>query len=64
LAVDKIVAIESDRGEISRADRSALAPEAQPFQNFIDALLFGMAGLTDAEVAGLKTRYVQMKKVK
>ena len=61
----KIVAIESGRGEISpNEDRSALAPDAQPFQDFIDELIFGMAGLTDTEVAGLRLRYEQMKKVK
>jgi len=63
-AVDRIIAIESERGEIARTERSELSPAAQPFQAFIDALFFGMAGLNAAEIAGLKTRYESMKKVK
>lgn len=63
-AVEKIIAIESRRGDIHRADRSALAPQAQPFQDFIDELFFRMAGLTAAEVVGLRERYAAMKKVK
>ena len=63
-AVEKIIAIETDRGEIARAARSALAPAAQPFQDFIDECFFRLAGLTPAEVTGLKQRYQAMKKVK
>ena len=63
-AVDRIIDTESKRGEISRAERSALSAQGQPFQDFIDALFFLMAGLTAAEVAGLRARYETMKKVK
>lgn len=58
--VDRIIAIEKDRGEIPRTARSALAPEAQPYQNFIDRLFYRMAGLADDEIAGLEERYARM----
>ncbi len=51
-----ICEIESSRGEITRTERSALAPEAQPFQDLIDRILYRMAGLTDAEAEGLEKR--------
>ena len=63
-AANRIVDLESRRGEIGRTDRSALCAAAQPFQDFIDALLFGMAGLSAEEVAGLKGRYEAIKAVK
>ncbi len=63
-AVEKIIEAEAGRGEISRSDRSALSPAAQPFQDFIDDVFFLLAGLTAAEVATLKTSYREMKKVK
>jgi Putative DNA-binding domain len=44
---------ESARGEIARADRFALAPEAKRFPDFIDRILYRMAGLTDAEARGM-----------
>ncbi len=40
--------------------RAALAPEAQPLQDLIDRILFGMAGLTEAEAAGLESRLANM----
>ncbi len=55
---------ESKRGAMLRSDRSVLSPKAQPFQDFIDAVLFALAGLTKDEVAGLRVRYEAMKKVK
>src|SRR5207245_699265 len=45
-AVDHITDLEQRRGEISRTARSALVPTAQPFQDFIDRILFQMAALT------------------
>ena len=63
-AVDRITAAEAARGGISRSDRSALSAAAQPYQDFLDALFFQLAGLTDAEVVGLKRRYEAMKKMK
>lgn len=56
----QIIEIEAHRGGIARTERSALDPAAQPLQNFIDELFFGMAGLSAAEVAGLKDRYSRM----
>ena len=54
--VEEISRIETARGEIARAERSALAPEAQPYQDLIDRILYRMAGLTDAEAQGLEKR--------
>jgi len=59
-AVKQISAIEKSRGEIARADRSALHPSAQPYQDLVDQLLYRMAGLTDAEIVGLEERYAKM----
>jgi hypothetical protein len=59
-AVKRIIAIESDRGEISRVERSALAPAAQPYQDLIDRLLYRLAGLTDAEADALERRLETM----
>jgi hypothetical protein len=64
IAVEKIIDEESKRGAMSRSDRSVLSPKAQPFQDFIDAVFFALAGLTKDEVAGLRVRYEAMKKVK
>ena len=54
--VDSIISIEFARGDITRTERSALAPEAQPYQDLIDRILFRMAGLSDAEAQGLEKR--------
>jgi hypothetical protein len=59
-AVDHITAIETARGEIQRSDRSALAQAAQPYQDFLDRLFYMLAGLTDAEAAGLEERLSRM----
>ncbi len=59
-AVDRITDLEQRRGEISRTARSALAPTAQPFQDFIDRILFQMAGLTADEITGLEQRLAKM----
>jgi hypothetical protein len=56
----RIIAIEQARGEIARADRSALAPAAQPFQDLIDRLLCGMAELDAEETTGLEVRLAHM----
>jgi hypothetical protein len=58
--VERIARVEASRGEIARAERSALAPKAQPFQNLIDRMLYRMAGLTDEEAAGLEDRLSRM----
>ena len=59
-AVNEIVRIEYARGPISRSDRSALDPKAQPYQDFIDQLLYRLAGLTPAESQALETRLATM----
>jgi len=58
--VHQIIRLEQARGEISRAERSALCHKAQPYQNLIDRLFYTMAGLTDEEVKGLEERLVKM----
>jgi hypothetical protein len=58
--VEEISKIEAARGEIARAQRSALAPEAQPYQDLIDRLLYRLAGLTEAEAQGLEKRLEAM----
>lgn len=60
-AVRRIHEIEQQRGEIRRVERSALHPEAQPFQDFIDRLFYRMAGLSDDEAAGLEQRLARMQ---
>lgn len=59
-AVRQIIAFESDRGDIARTERSALDSAAQPYQDLIDQLFFGMAGLTADEVKALEDRYAKM----
>jgi hypothetical protein len=59
-AVRSISSIESSREHISRHERSQLSPEAQPYQDLIDALLYKMAGLTEDEQEGLEQRLAQM----
>jgi len=59
-AVERILSIEAARSEISRRDRSALDSKAQPYQDLIDALFYRMAGLNNAEVAGLEARLARM----
>jgi hypothetical protein len=59
-AVDRIIDLENGRGNIRRTDRSALAPDAQAYQDFIDRLLYPMAGLTETEACGLEARLAEM----
>jgi hypothetical protein len=59
-AVQRIMTLEADRGEIARTERSALDPAAQPYQELIDQLFYGMAGLTSDEVKALEDRYATM----
>jgi hypothetical protein len=58
--VNRICAIETVRGEIARSARSHLAPEAQPYQDFVDRLFYAMAGLTDEESHALEVRLARM----
>lgn len=59
-AVQQIISIEHARGDIRRVDRSALDPHAQPFQDFIDRLVYATAGITDEEARGLESRLADM----
>ncbi len=59
-ATNRIIEIETRRGEILRAARSRLAPEAQVFQDLIDKLFYQMAGLTDDESTALEERLGRM----
>jgi hypothetical protein len=58
--VQRIAQIEAKRGDIARSERSALAPDAQPYQDLIDHILYRLAGLTDAEARGLEERLATM----
>jgi len=58
--VNRIIEAERARGEISRAERSALSPQAQPYQDLIDRLFYAMAGLTADEAQGLEDRLSKM----
>jgi hypothetical protein len=59
-AVNSIMRIGKDRGEIARVDRAQLALAAQPYQDFIDRLFYAMAGLTQQEASELEDRLAQM----
>jgi hypothetical protein len=58
--VEQIKVLEEQRGEIARTERSSLAPEAQPYQDLLDSILYRIAGLTDAETKGLEARLAEM----
>ena len=58
--VERIIEIETERGEIARSDRSSLAAAAQPLQDLLDRIFFRMAGLTDEEATGLEERLAKM----
>jgi hypothetical protein len=54
--VERIIASERARGEISRSARSKLAPESQNWQDLIDRTLARMAGISEEEHKGLRDR--------
>ena len=58
--VRRIVQTEQARGEISRAERSALCEAGQPYQDLIDRLFYAMAGLDEEESRGLEERLAGM----
>lgn len=58
--VERITRIEEARGNIARAERSALDGKAQPLQDLIDRMIYRMAGLTDSEIKGLEERLKDM----
>jgi hypothetical protein len=45
---------------MARRDRSALDPVAQPYQDFFDQLMYGMAGLSQEEVKALEASHDRM----
>lgn len=59
-AVNRITAIEANRGDIPRAARSSLDPAAQAYQDLIDRIIYSMAGLTPAESVALEARLERM----
>ena len=59
-ATNRIIDVETRRGEIPRAARSKLAPEGQMYQDLIDTLFYRMASLTEAEAEDLEKRLSQM----
>jgi hypothetical protein len=58
--VREIRRIEEARGAIDRSARSNLAVAAQPYQRFIDRLIFTMFGLTEEEADALEERLSRM----
>jgi hypothetical protein len=59
-ASERIITIESARGEVNKRNRSALSEQAQIYQDFIDRMLFRMAGLSDDERQRLEQRLSEM----
>jgi hypothetical protein len=59
-ATRTIIAFECKRGKIQRNERSALSPQAQPYQDFIDSVVYAMAGLAEEEIKGLEQRLTRM----
>lgn len=60
LASKRIVEIETERGEVNKKSRAVLSEQAQPYQEFIDRLIFEMAGLSADETQGLEQRLSTM----
>ncbi len=56
----RIIPLETARGDIARTDRSRLCPDAQPYQDLIDRILFAAAGLSRTEAAALTSRLARM----
>jgi hypothetical protein len=59
-ATRTIIAYECKRRNVQRSERSMLSPEAQPYQDFIDAVVYAMAGLSREEVTALEERLKKM----
>jgi len=60
MAAKQIIKIEQERGKITRRERSHLDPAAQPYQDFIDRMIYAMAGISDDDAANLETRLAEM----
>jgi hypothetical protein len=59
-AATRIIAIEAARGEVNKKNRAALSEQTQPYQDFIDRVIFAMAGLSVSEAQGLEQRLSEM----
>ena len=58
--VKVICEMEASRGDIARAERSALDVRARPSRELLDAIIFRLAGLTDPQAEGLEQRLSKM----
>ncbi|MBI5725962.1 MAG: Eco57I restriction-modification methylase domain-containing protein [Planctomycetes bacterium] len=58
--VKRIIVLEKNRGDITRTERSALDPAAQPYQDLIDRIFYMLAGLSDSEWQNLEKRLTGM----
>ena len=56
----RIQDLEARRIVLNRSDRSKLAPESQPIQDAIDAVLFKCYGLSDEDAEYVKKRLTEM----
>jgi hypothetical protein len=59
-ATRTIFASEIKRRSVKGAERSKLSPENQPYQDFIDAVVYAMAGSSSKEVTALEGRLEKM----
>jgi len=59
-SVARIIEAETARGAVNKRARAALADESQPYQDFIDQVLFDMAGFSEPERTALEQRLSKM----
>lgn len=59
-ATNQIVEFEWKRGKVSKRERAALAEESAGYQDFIDRVLFTMAGVSDVEAKQIEKRLQTM----
>jgi hypothetical protein len=59
-APNQIHVCESGRGDIKRTERAALGSDAQALQDFLDTLIYSMAGITSNEAEALESRLSTM----
>jgi len=58
--VRRMRGLEEQRGTITRSERAALCPKAEPYQRALDLLIMRLAGLSDSEMAGVEERLEEM----
>lgn len=58
--VEQVIAEETSRGEIGRAERSALSPKAAIYQAMLDRIIYEMVGLSASESQALEDRLERM----